>query len=56
MNVSIVPLFDKRSHYDWSQQVDEIISNLYPGDEVQLLHGRDSGFVNFYKGIIPLRL
>jgi 8-oxo-dGTP pyrophosphatase MutT (NUDIX family) len=52
-HVSIVPLFDKRSHHDWSKQVDEIVAGLYPDGSVQLLHGRDSGFVDFYTGAHP---
>lgn len=47
--VQIMPVHDKPSDEAWSSQVDEIIHNIYPFDEVTLIGGRDS-FIPHYKG------
>lgn len=52
--LAVYPLLDKRNDKDWCDALDRMIASLFPGDEVGLYHGRDSGFVKAYTGRYPL--
>lgn len=45
----IFPIYDKRKDEVWSNQVDDLLTKLYPGDTITLYGSRDS-FIPHYKG------
>lgn len=50
----IFPIYDKRKDEVWSEQVDDLLAKLYPGDTITLYGSRDS-FIPHYKGKLKIK-